>query len=352
MAKLKAFTIGWDYLANYGAEDHTNHGTYKVPVSNYDEIQRQLEECVKENNVQQLIKILHSEFVYPEQMKRYTKVTYDTFPESKYFRHDYTISNSYSSMHYHLVCKPNYGTGQRDIYTFAEHLVAPVLEELIINRIKDYKQLFSMASLDCQKVFSDFSNLELQNVDISEFDLSLANFIDSSFNGARGVTQESLDKSLSYEGAISLPKQIVPFWTDAKKNLVLAQLDQLDQYAQKLLKSADSEGREKGKEAHQLANDLRDKINSTNKYNGAFQKEFLSLLHSKDELFNHRRYYGLKMILSNIALFVLGAGVGYLVAGLVHQQLTGRFAFFTRPETEQKIATIEASIAPAAYAVK
>jgi hypothetical protein len=62
------------------------------------------------------------------------------------------------------------------------------------------------------------------------------------------------------------------------------------------------------------------------------------------ELEQHR---GLKQILGNLALAVIGAGVLYLIAGVIHKAITGNFLFF-QTDSAEKINLVEASIDNAA----
>ncbi|MES2218339.1 MAG: OTU domain-containing protein [Pseudomonadota bacterium] len=47
------------------------------------------------------------------------------------------------------------------------------------------------------------------------------------------------------------------------------------------------------------------------------------------------RYRGWKQVLANVALAIIGVGVGYLVAGIVHKALTGNFLFFKTDSAEK-----------------
>ncbi len=66
----------------------------------------------------------------------------------------------------------------------------------------------------------------------------------------------------------------------------------------------------------------------------------LAINQAKPRLNQHR---GMKQMLGNLALAVLGMGVGYLIAGLIHKQSTGRFLFF-KTERLDKAEAIEKTL--------
>jgi hypothetical protein len=55
------------------------------------------------------------------------------------------------------------------------------------------------------------------------------------------------------------------------------------------------------------------------------------------------KHRGWSQILGNLALAVVGVGVGYLVAGIIHKAVTGRFLFF-RTESAEKLDQIEQAV--------
>ena len=348
MAKLKSFETAHYYIANYGNGDRSSSKKYSVNISNYGYIKNKIKDFIKEDNPLELQKLLQSEFIYPEVIRSYTETPHNTFSDrwNGYYSYgrgngnDYSWGNQYTYYH-----NPSYGTGQRDDYSYEEHYTAPVLQELLLNHKEDFIKLLSSASKQCQAVLMNFTGLDLTDVDISDLDTTQANFTSTVLQKTVGVSQELLDKSLTYYDAV-LPKGISPFWTKEKAAEILRGIAQLKSYGEYLLQSCDDEGVSKGDKAVKLAISLRGMIESTTKYNGGFQKQFLQKLHQHDTDFNHRRYYGLKMIISNIALFVLGLGVGYLAAGLINYSETGRFLFFSQPETEQNVANINAAATP------
>jgi hypothetical protein len=57
-----------------------------------------------------------------------------------------------------------------------------------------------------------------------------------------------------------------------------------------------------------------------------------------------KRHRGWGNFLFNLGLFFLGIGVFYCIAGLIHQQKTGRFSFFKPTDSIQKINALEKSL--------
>jgi hypothetical protein len=339
MAKKKPFVIEHDYLANYGGKDRSSLTKTSVNISNFTKLKKQIENYIAEDNDIDLQKLLHSEFINPEVISTYTETPYNTFSNNKW--DVYHIGSE-------LVCalNPKYGTGQRDTYTYEEHYVAPLIEELLINHKEDFNKLLGSASDKCTMVLMNFTGLDLTGFDVSDLDTTQANFTASMLQNSKGVTQDLLDRSLTYKDAV-LPEGIIPFWTKTKKETVLNDIEKLKQYGTLLLKSCDAEGVSKGQKAVALADSLTTMITSTTQHNGAFQEAFLEKLHEHDEAFSHRRYYGLKMLISNIALCAVGLGIGYLAIGLINYAETGRFFFFSQPETEQMVETIDVAAAHA-----
>ena len=159
----------------------------------------------------------------------------------------------------------------------------------------------------------------------------------------KGITQDLLDQSISYAGA-HLPKGLIPFWTPGKKDHVIKHIVLLKRYGESIRRTNDPEGVTKGTMAVDLADDLIQMLKKTTKYNGAFQKQFLEMLHRHDPEFSHKRYLGLKAFIANIALCVIGLGVFYIVAGAINYGLTGRFFFCNQTETTQKVDQINSDV--------
>lgn len=335
MPKLTEFIIRKDYLANYGDEDRTQTQLTPMRVSNYDAIKHQLSVCINQNNPDQLKLLLESEFITPE-VKSYEKITFDSFPKSQW-----DTVNIFGDTH--IIINPGYGKGQRDTHIYAEHYVYTVLEYLLKKNKTDYIAMINSASEECKKQLMNFVNVDMSDANLSHIDTSYADFTGCNLKNTKGISQKTLDSSISYNDAL-LPKGLIPFWTESKKNQVLKGIARLQEYGERLLKSTDSEGKEKGKITVALSATLKENIASTNNYNGAFQTEFLRLLHQHDEVLNHKRYHGFKMIITNIAFCILGLGVGYLIAGIANHKITGHFLFFDQTHTEQKVEEINSAL--------
>lgn len=337
MPKEKKFLIQHDYLANYGQEDRVRVTKYEVSPTAYPVVKALITSAIEKKDAEALQRLLKDDYIYGSPLRTSRVVEHDTFPSALFYHGG--LGNSL------IIPNPKSGQGQRDTNTYAVYKVAPVLEELLRDHQEDFLEWFHQASPECQKALMDFSHQDLTGINLPAIDYSQANFTATNLKHAIGVTQQILDESITYVNAI-LPEGLIPFWDDKKKETVCAEILKLRKYGLELKGSIDSEGRSKGAEAIALADRLENKIRSTPKYNSVFQSEFSTLLHEKDAMFNHKRYYGLKAIIINISFCALGLGIGYVAAGLIHKAATGRFLFFNRTETEQKIAGIGEAICP------
>ncbi|VEG91949.1 hypothetical protein [Legionella spiritensis] len=341
MAKLKEFPSRHDYIANHGGKDQSNTTSYTVETSDYGQVVRSLRDLITDGNVDALEALLQGEYVHPEVVKTIKRVTYDSFPKSQYM--------FFYGMQPVVVPNPSYGKGQRDTMTYETHWVSSVREELFIRHKEDFLALLGEASEPCRKALLNFAGMDLSGGDISDVDVSLADFTDCDLTNTTGVTQEKLDSALPFCQAW-LPQGMVPFWSAEKKGEVLRRIAELDAYGEQLRKSSFKDARDRGDIAVALAGKLWGQINAPDvKHNGAFQERFLTTLHSQDHNFEHKRFYGLKTLIANIAFAVLGVGIFYAAAGLMHMAATGRFLFFDRTETEQQVEKIATRVcAPSA----
>ncbi|KTC81619.1 hypothetical protein [Legionella brunensis] len=339
MAKTKKFKIRRDYLANYGGADHTNSTSFPVPTSNYKEIYASLLTLVRANRTQQLEKTLTSEFIDPQVLEREQIETHNSFPESE---GDFV----YFGEQLKYIPNTRYGMGQRDTDTFETHRVAPVLEELVIHHFDDFVTLLKEASPGCQAILLNFTDLDLTGLDFTKFQLAPPSILTQSIftraklKSTKGLTQQILDDSQDYIDA-QLPERLVPFWTQSKKEKVLEYINQLSDYGNILSKSNFEAGRQRGQLANELALELKGMIASASKHNGTFQKQFLKTLHQHDEAFSDRRFYGIKMIIANLSLFILGFGIGYAAAVAVNYRKTGNCLFFNKTETQRRVEKIQ-----------
>lgn len=221
----------------------------------------------------------------------------------------------------------------------AQHNSLTFREELITLHYDEFIELCNAAPSTFKFALMDFSGMNLAEIDLSRLDSFYANFSDSDLTKAVGLTQELLDNSI-YVGAI-LPKGFIPAWTQAKKELVLDAIEQLSLYGKKLAQLTPKNAHEKGTKAVKLAEELTSMINLSPRRNGEFQHTLLNHLRDNESQFDCHRLYGLKRILQNIALCIVSAGVGYLIAGTVNYYSNGTFFFFNQTATQKKIAHIE-----------
>lgn len=314
MAKKQSFLIGSDYYTtqniNGKIEVHHRYITHCVlPVSSYSHIRNKIEQLGATSNYNDIESLLQTPFISAEKS------------------------------HYQVVVEnPNPNVTQID--TFAVHEVSTVLEEFLNNHMDDFKKIIALMQRKCAKISLDLTNLDLNAVNFSGFDLSNATLNHCNLKHNTTITQDMLDTSLGYRDAI-LPDGFIPIWSKEKRSAVLLGIHKLGNYGEQLLRSLDRAANSKGMLAIKLADDLRTKLILTTNYNGAFQKDFLSTLHRNDEAFNHKRFLGLKMIIGNIAYCILGLGVGYIIAGWLRYKETKRLFFFDRTETQENIAGID-----------
>jgi uncharacterized protein YjbI with pentapeptide repeats len=320
MPKTKEFQIHYRYYANYGSYERSREEESPVKVSDYAEIKSQLLDRAQDPDG--LKQLLRSEFIYEKELARRVHDAHNSF---QYFSD---------------------GTGQCDTYTFATHKVASVLEELVTNHPEDFRSLLAKASPESQIELLNFTDLDLANANLEGLDYSKINFTRSDIKALPALTQALLDASKTYVDA-QLPQGMIPFWNEDKKKAVLRAIKELEDYGKSLETSVFKDARVRGVEATKLAKQLTAKINSASKYNGEFQKDVLTALRAGSATFNTQLDHGLTMLMANIALCILGVGIGYAAALVVHHQQTGRYLFFSRPETAAKAAAIEDSISPA-----
>jgi hypothetical protein len=153
------------------------------------------------------------------------------------------------------------------------------------------------------------------------------------------ITQETLSLCESYDFA-ELPVGIIPVWSITKAEKVLSDLAKLKEYGRRLQLSVDTVVRAKGELIANHAQNLITQIFITPKHDKMFQEQFLLNLHQHDQILNHPRDQGIKMIISNIALFILGAGIIYAAAIGAHYSSTGRILFFSRTKSKELVDTV------------
>lgn len=322
MSMIKKFHVRHVYYrvcSSYNGDDIRNTETnWPVTASNYESILRNLKLVL--NNQGELRKLLQAEFIYPGVIETSELISRDTFPKNEFnvethFRVEIDRTGKSSLKSYQVTTdtpNPDFGYGCKDTETYEKYKVASVLEMLIVDHPEEFTALVAAASPQARTELLNFTNLDI-NI-----------------------------PAIAHQAEVHEDAQLpVGIWSAEKKNKVLQNIAQLNAYGEKLGKSHFESGREKGELAIQLAARLSSKMSSTRVYNATFEEEFLGLLHGHDASFNEPRFHGFKMIIANIALCILGVGVGYLAAGLYHQQKTGRFAFFSRPETQQLVDGVD-----------
>ena len=233
------------------------------------------------------------------------------------------------------------GRGQRDSIHYAEHYTASILEALVVHYPQKFYELYELAhgKLEFKKSLSDFSGLDLTNADLTKIDFSIAKFVDTNLTKTKGITPETLSLCESYDFA-KLPVGIIPVWSIIKAEKVLSDLAKLKEYGRHLQLSVNEAVKAKGELIVNHAQDLITQILITPKHDNLFQEQFLLNLHQHDETLNHPRDHGIKKIISNIALFILGAGIIYAAAVGAHYSSTGRILFFSRTKSKELVDTV------------
>lgn len=243
--------------------------------------------------------------------------------------------------------------------------IRPIMEMIILEHQAYIEPLLqSMHSKpECRKAFmNSFQHLNLTNAFLNDLDLSQANFNNTNLSGANfentilteadlactnltktlNLTSAQLDSCSTYEKAI-LPDHIWPYWDNEIKTNIKNGLETLNQYGIKLQTQEATlyKGIQIIEHAQKMLGQLKEIENK--KVDQTFKEKFIYELNSHKK-FNNHRDGGLKVILTNITLCIVGAGIGYLIAGAVHKAITGRFLFFSRTHTQELIDKIDDQI--------
>ena len=306
--------------------------------TDYQKLITELKEAITNNNQKQVENLLKQKFI--DEANKNDKNEAKTFEEVKQdslMKFVYFGTNS-------TYIKPQ--NGIKETYVYTEHNVSSFLEKLVRDHRSDFNEIYQMANDSCKETLMDFTGLDMSNVDFKKIDLHYANLTRANLVGAKNFTQTKLDRCFKTDEAI-LPGNLKPLWTNSQKESVIKHINELKTYGEFLQKSTDFKAKSKGKQAINLASLLnRQIIMKVDRYNSHFQKDFLAILDGFKNSFNERRFHSLKMIVANIALCVLGCGVGYVAAGAVHYMKTGSFAFFNRPTSYDKYLQIAEAAEP------
>lgn len=135
-------------------------------------------------------------------------------------------------------------------------------------------------------------------------------------------------------------------WDESVSKRIFDHLDELQKYGQKLAAKKIN----KGPVAIDLVDSLRKNLIQIDLKSSPLEIvcekiKFVTKLHSQDKIFNKHRIYS-KVVAINATLGVLGGGVLYGAAGLVHKSRTGRFGFFNQTKTEENIENIHLELDP------
>lgn len=321
----------------------TSHTTL-IPaptLSQVDDLISKLETQIKNNNPEELAKLLRADFIFE--------------------LHEMIVEKRF---HIDIPAEV-----QGNVYTYRVCDAQPNIELLILEHNKAFRQLLAQAKEADLKnaatapnetpslyrtILRQLKNLHLEGADLSELDLDDADLSHSQCKKANfrkstlleaicintdlqdsGITKKQLGSCKTYADA-KLDLGFWLYWTENTKNKVISGLNDLRAYGKKL----QNKGIAKGEEAVKLADKLTADINEPNvKYNEAFQQKFLKDLHSQDKLFDTHRSY--KRIIANIALCIVSGLIGYLIAGALNKRFTGNFTFFAKTTSHKKVEVID-----------
>ncbi|MFA6302441.1 MAG: pentapeptide repeat-containing protein [Legionella sp.] len=317
--RIKTFTTEWHYLSNWGTSDRTNFQAYPVPKVTLKKTVQDLLAAINKNDDKVLAELLGKEFIYPQLITSYKNVRYDSFIN---------------------------GIGQRDTYKYEKYKVAPTLEMLIVDEREEFLKLYraTEGKPKLRARLLDFSNLDLRYANLSSINFAKANFHNCNLSYTEGLTQVKLDRSIGYDYA-KLPKNLLQVWTKEKSIKVVDDLVALKTYGRRLQSSTDADGKKKGGLAVSHADYLINLILQAPKHDAKFRNKFLQELHKYDSEFDKPRYHGIKTLIANIALFILGAGVLYAAAATVNYLQNDRVLFFTATRTRNKIEQVAEDMA-------
>ncbi len=309
--RIKKLKTQWRYVSNWGGKDNTNSQTYSVAISDVANIQNKALALIQDGNTAQFSALLQEEFVYSQVISAYSEVGY---------------------------CNFNNGMGQRDDYSYEEHQVVSILEALLIDNPEHYWTLYSATETkpEFRKILLNFTDLDLRTADLSSIDFSLATFINTNLSHAKGITQEKLDQCLSFDFA-QLPDNLNQVWSADKGRKVIDDLVNLKAYGRRLMCASNVMAKEKGKLLVAHADILINLVLTAPKHDQAFQSNFLLELRKHDKEFDKNRDYGIKKIILNLALFILGAGVFYVAAAGVNYAKNDRVLFFSSTTSKEKL---------------
>lgn len=125
---------------------------------------------------------------------------------------------------------------------------------------------------------------------------------------------------------------------------LLINLAKFKHYAYQLENAPDGLGKYKSKIVLEHANALFQQVLAAEGLDESFKQKFTAMLHREDPLYNHPRFNNLKQILANMAFCVMGLGVFYAAALVIHRKQTGRIFFFDRTQTQENVDNVEESL--------
>lgn len=364
----KLYKVRESYSSLYNGVVGGRDEVYKVEISSINSVVEKLKQFIREDNLSALTDLLNSEFVHSESVDHKTVSSRhneaweygDCSPPlggRMPWNHDLGDMSFGERMQYqHHYIPKKLISYQSDTTMYDVHNVQPVLEVLISSQ--NFKDIYELA---CQQrngslevILVSMSNKDFTGADLSAFDLSNADFNHSDLSQVKlgkideadftnaNLTTTFMTKKLLYTAKTyqdaKLPAGYWRFWTEETKLSLIRKIEEL-RLAAGEYKDSDPIAHNK---ANELAQALDKMINSPNaKYHEQFQRDFLIKLRSYDEHFAHAPL--IKAVIGSIALFILSAGIGYIIALGIRAYTTQnrQMLFFNQTAVETKITNIE-----------
>ncbi|MDP3268811.1 MAG: hypothetical protein Q8M40_07155 [Legionella sp.] len=331
MAKIERFLTCYKFQDANGKITYQNNKQFKI--SDFAVLKNKIIQAIKINDTSSLANLLKEPFIKARIINVHEKVTKD----------NNSIQFVYMGVNSQYI---THREGVKTISIYQDHYVYSNLELLLRDHRNEFISIYQGASDACKEILTDFSNLDLRNLNFDNLELTHAKLTNTNLLGATNLSQDKLNECIKSDNA-QLPDGLISSWNEHKKVQITTYIDKLKRYGLELEKSKDIKGKTKGLQAISLANQLQEQISSPKlKLNGQFQSDFMKTLEKYKDSFKERRFHSLKMIVANIALCVLGCGVGYVAAGAVHYMKTGSFAFFNRPTSYDKYLQIAEAAEP------
>lgn len=310
------------------------HSTKKVEIQNQqtavssmEDICRQIEELIQNENGEALSALLESDFLLAIGEQEVKTVFHTDRPSER----------------------------RGHIEHYQEIVVRPVIEELLLNYNMQFRKLLQIASnkqiyrtllqalSNIKLSENDKEAIDLRGLDLSGICLQGANFgysqftdattIDTNFNNCNlantDISQEQLDRSKSYERSV-IPVRCWPYWADEIKQQLAKRFEQLHSYAKKKIPISDK----KFEVIDNLYKTYHPVLSQPGHVTSACKKQMLHDLTNNETTQLFRSHRNFRYMIAEVISFIAMLGVGYVIVGLINKNNRGHFGIFTTPKTE------------------